>query len=222
MSILEQQKTARRERILVAARTLIEDHGYDGLTMRDLADASGVTVPTVYNLIGSKEQVLLAAVEDQTRPFVSGLEGAAGDLLDVVEAAVRQMVRRPRYYRALLRVLATSRQAAAARRHVDRALTDQIDRALRRLETRGGLEPWVDLDTLAERIHAQLDAAALEWARGTSTTSSFRAAAVFDAATTMLGLTNGVTRSRFEQAIRDSQTRARRRRPPSDRAGRAA
>ena len=60
----------RRERILEAARGLIESRGYEGLTMRDLAGASGVTVPTVYNLIGSKEEVLFAAVEEQTRHFV--------------------------------------------------------------------------------------------------------------------------------------------------------
>jgi len=42
---------ARRERILETARGLIESRGYEGLTMRDLAGSSGVTVPTVYNLV---------------------------------------------------------------------------------------------------------------------------------------------------------------------------
>ena len=50
-----QQMAERRERILEAARGLVERGGYDGLTMRSLATASGVTVPTVYNLIGGKE-----------------------------------------------------------------------------------------------------------------------------------------------------------------------
>ena len=42
-----QQMDARRERILETARGLIESRGYEGLTMRDLAGSSGVTVPTV-------------------------------------------------------------------------------------------------------------------------------------------------------------------------------
>ena len=99
MSVLDQQMAERRERIIEAARKLIEREGYEGLTMRDLAIASRVTVPTIYNLIGSKEQVLFSAVEEQTLLFVAGLERARGDLMGVVEATVRELLRRPRYYR---------------------------------------------------------------------------------------------------------------------------
>ena len=65
----------RRERILEAAREIIADKGYEALTMRDLARASCVTVPTVYNLVGSKDRVLLAAVEEQTDRFIAGIGG---------------------------------------------------------------------------------------------------------------------------------------------------
>ena len=61
MPSLEQQMAERRARILEAARGLIETRGYAALTMRDLAGASGVTVSTLYNLIGNKQAVLLAA-----------------------------------------------------------------------------------------------------------------------------------------------------------------
>jgi AcrR family transcriptional regulator len=222
MAALAEQMAERRERILESARRLMEEAGYDGLTMRDLAEAAGVTVPTIYNLIGPKEQVLLAAVEDQTRAFVAGLERAAGDLLDVVEAAVRQMVRRPRYYRSLLVVLATSPHASAARRHVEEALAGQIERAVARVEAAGALAAWVDRAVLAERLHAHLDMAALEWARGTGTAAGFRAAALFDAATTMLGMTTGAVRQRFEQAAREHQPEARTGRHAAGTRGQAA
>lgn len=212
----------RRERILEAARGLIEAHGYDGLTMRDLAEAGGVTVPTIYNLIGAKEQVLLAAVAEQTRLFVAGLERAGVDLLEVVEASVRQMVRRPRYYRSLLVVLATTEHAAPARRHVGRALLDQVVRAVAHVDDAGELVGWADRGALAERLHAHIDAAALEWARGTLTAAGFRAAALYDAATTMLGLTTGASRARFEQAARTNQQEARRAARAADAGGRAA
>ena len=52
------QMKRRRDRILDAARELISDQGYEHLTMRTLAEASGVTVPTIYNLIGNKDAVL--------------------------------------------------------------------------------------------------------------------------------------------------------------------
>jgi len=37
---------------------MLVEGGYDGLTTRGLAEAAGVTVPTIYNLIGSKDDVL--------------------------------------------------------------------------------------------------------------------------------------------------------------------
>lgn len=76
---------ARRRQILEAARGLIETRGYDALTMRNLANESRVTVPTIYNLIGNKEQVLFEAVEGQTIAFASKFEVGSSDLISVVE-----------------------------------------------------------------------------------------------------------------------------------------
>lgn len=50
----------RRERILHAARTLIAADGFEALNVRALAAAAGVTVPTLYNLIGRKEAIVVA------------------------------------------------------------------------------------------------------------------------------------------------------------------
>ncbi len=218
MSVLEQNMAARRERILEAARQVIERDGFEGLTMRSLADAGEVTVPTIYNLVGNKEQVLLAAVEEQTRGFTSALERAHGDLLEVVEATVRQLVRRPRYYRALLLVLASADQAGAAQRFAAHALGDQIERALAELDAAGELAGWVDRDALAQRLHGHIDQVAIEWARGSLTNASFRAAALFDAALTMLGVTSGASRARFERTATDHQAAAHRSRAPRGRA----
>jgi len=219
---LETRMAERRARILEAARSLIETHGYEALTMRDLARISEVTVPTIYNLIGNKESVLLAAVEDQTRPFVAGLAEQSGDLTLVIEAAVRQLVRRPRYYRSLLLALAGSENAGPAHRYVGRALAEQIDRALADLETAGQLVDWVDRRVLAERIRAHFDMASLEWARGRLSGPAFRAAAIFDAASTLLGMTTGPARTHFEALAREHQTDVRRNASPRESSGRAA
>jgi len=48
----------RRERILAEARAVIAGPGYDSLNTRSLAKAAGVTVPTLYNLIGNKEEIM--------------------------------------------------------------------------------------------------------------------------------------------------------------------
>jgi AcrR family transcriptional regulator len=223
MSILDQKMASRRERILEAARRLIESKGYEGLTMRNLALESGVTVPTLYNLVGNKEQVFLEAIEDQTRTFVSSLDRADADLIFVVETTVRHLVRRPRYYRALLLVLANSEHADSARRHIGRTIAKPIASSLADLADAGILADWID--RLAQRLQAHLDMASLEWARGSLTATSFRAAALFDLAVSMLGVTSVSHRKVYEAIILEHQGDAlrRRRRPGhSAESGRAA
>lgn len=54
----------RRERILDAARKLIAKGGIEALTTRGLASMAGVTVPTIYNLIGDRDHLIQALVSD--------------------------------------------------------------------------------------------------------------------------------------------------------------
>jgi len=54
----EQSIADRKQRILDAARNIIARDGYDALTTRGLAQAAGVTVPTLYNLVGDKAAII--------------------------------------------------------------------------------------------------------------------------------------------------------------------
>ncbi len=53
----------RRELLLEAAEALFRERGYAAATTDALAERAGVSVGTVYNLLGSKEDVYAAAVE---------------------------------------------------------------------------------------------------------------------------------------------------------------
>ena len=59
----------RRKRILDCARDVIAEDGFDALNLRSLADRAGVTVPTIYNLIGNKSALLQRLFEDSISPF---------------------------------------------------------------------------------------------------------------------------------------------------------
>ena len=52
----------RRDRILTEARSIIAERGFDAFNLRDLAERSALTVPTVYNLIGNKDEILKALI----------------------------------------------------------------------------------------------------------------------------------------------------------------
>ena len=57
------QAAQTREAIVAAATELFSTHGWAGTSMRDIADAAGVSVETVYSSQGSKIELLLAAVD---------------------------------------------------------------------------------------------------------------------------------------------------------------
>ena len=54
----EQAVSDRRERIFEAAYQIVATEGLDGLTTRGLAKLAGLTVPTLYNLVGGKDEIL--------------------------------------------------------------------------------------------------------------------------------------------------------------------
>jgi AcrR family transcriptional regulator len=67
----------RQQRILTVVREQITAAGYDGINVRDVAAASGVALKTLYNLYGSKDELMLAAVAELLSD-VQQLEHVAG------------------------------------------------------------------------------------------------------------------------------------------------
>jgi AcrR family transcriptional regulator len=213
IDFLAQQMAERRERILSAAREIIGQRGYEALTMRDLARASRVTVPTVYNLVGSKEEVLFAAIEEQTQRFEAGLGGGselppAERVIAIVEAAASEYLRMPRYYRTLLTLLFVSDSAHAMRQRVDRAISRPMGEALSALQAAGALASWIELRPLRGRLRAHLQMTSLQWAVGGVTDDGLRAAARYGAALLMSAASAGAVRSYYEEVARAAQPAA--------------
>lgn len=60
------QVRSRRARILAAARKLLASGGFERLTVKSLASEADLSVPTIYNLIGTRHDVLVHAMNDHT------------------------------------------------------------------------------------------------------------------------------------------------------------
>jgi TetR/AcrR family transcriptional repressor of uid operon len=54
----------RRQRILAQAQALIDEVGVEGFTIRDLSRRADVAPRTLYNLFGSKEDIVASAIHD--------------------------------------------------------------------------------------------------------------------------------------------------------------
>lgn len=69
----------RRARILAEARGLLARGGFDAMNLRELARLADVTVPTIYNLIGNKEEVIVALMSEALTEIESRIDTASDD-----------------------------------------------------------------------------------------------------------------------------------------------
>ncbi len=97
-------KNGERTRLLIldAAETLFSEHGLDGVSMRDISDAAGVTLALVHYHFKSKDGLYRAAIERRSLPVATlrrealrqVLERRPGppDIREVLDALARPWV----------------------------------------------------------------------------------------------------------------------------------
>ena len=78
-----------RERLLVEASELTRSGGWQTITMAKLADRVGVSRQTVYNEIGSKQQLAEAMIMRELEIFLRGVDHAFTSNPDDLVAAIR-------------------------------------------------------------------------------------------------------------------------------------
>lgn len=81
----ERQEQHRAD-IYEAAARLIAERGFHGMSMRDLATATGCGVSSLYNYFASKEELLATL---QARAFETLIQAASESLRDVVDPSAR-------------------------------------------------------------------------------------------------------------------------------------
>lgn len=209
MGLVAEQKGARRAHILSVARDLIERHGYDGVTMRHLAAAAGVSVPTLYNLCGSKDELLHEAVTtgfDATAGAVAASRTRGhGRVLQVLALGAEEIDRHPAYYRSMLDMVTRSAQAQAPMLILGQRLHSELAAALTDMRQLGQLEGWVDIPALAERLTATCVTAAFEWAAGFASPERARAITLYTSCTMLATASRGRARQVFEREARRAQ-----------------
>src|SRR5215470_14816228 len=207
MSLFEEHKAERRARILAAARELIAERGYDGLTMRDLARASRVSVPTLYNLFGGKQAILLGELESTFATVVAGIASAkTGNVVDralaTCDAGNADLLAVPRYSRELILLFLTSTEASELRRATAERFVALMADILRDGRKAGEIERWIDPLVLARRMFAHYQLAMIEWARGEIDADAFRAATRFGMCIMLRGVARGAAGRRLAAELR--------------------
>lgn len=81
----ELSKAKRKSRIVAAAREMIRESGDVAFSMKGLAERAGLSVMTLYNLVGSQQDIVLQiCIEDMVSTTIEREALQSGDALDEI------------------------------------------------------------------------------------------------------------------------------------------
>jgi AcrR family transcriptional regulator len=148
-----QEKAARREAILAAARDLVDHQQIHEVSLNAIALATGLTKPNLYRYFESREEILLTLFLEDLRGFTEEVVtrlGPLGPADDEVETAVAAVLvdayaARPRLCRFLGMIASVfehnvSVEAIEETKRISMALAQEVSSALHRLLARLTLE----------------------------------------------------------------------------------
>ncbi|MEL7454091.1 MAG: helix-turn-helix domain-containing protein [Pseudomonadota bacterium] len=196
--------------MLSTARDLIGEHGYHGVTMRALADRSGVAYKTLYDLYGSKDQLLVRAVEDQLANVSERIVAAVSStgferLMDLIEQSGAAVLDVSSLSKALQPIF-----SADPGRFSLKGLFDiNYRKAMDEIADAGDMVDWADLDFLVNQLLLESTSVRLYWTNGLIPDSNFSAMQQFAACRVLMPVTIGHTKSRVEARYRTLHTRLR-------------
>jgi AcrR family transcriptional regulator len=228
MDLVTRQREERKARILEAARRLIAECGYEAVTMRELAEQSLVSVPTLYNFFGSKTELLFAAVESYFTNLISGIPGPEVESIDpgeglsriisLAETLGRETPRHAAYARSLMVFLSSDSDTGGLHDLVTGGLTIQLEEALVEMQRKRQLVAWADPRAVGECVASQITMTTFDWARHQLSDDALPDAMLYGVGVTLLGLSRGKAATELEDLVRKHQSvaSARKRHSESD------
>ena len=139
----------RAKRIVETAVALAERDGYQAVRLRDVAATAQVALGTVYKRFASKEEILIAALEQESEKLVAkiGKKPVPGDdpidrVRFVFNALTKGLLRRPNLAKALVRSLASGDPNITERVASFHALITALVMAAIRGEAPGDFAEW--------------------------------------------------------------------------------
>ena len=76
LKVRSQRAEAKRQEIIEAAKKILQEKGYHGTSMRDIAEAVGLVKASLYQHITSKEDMVCEIMLEGVREFAANLEQA--------------------------------------------------------------------------------------------------------------------------------------------------
>lgn len=202
-------KLERQQRILAAARELMQETGDLSFSMRTLAEQAGVSLATPYNLFGSKQAILLAVLDADLADYqqrLAKLEVGGIDVLFEGNALLSAMLgREPTFYKNVLRAVIRDGPEFRVMVSGPRYLTWKG--MLRQATEAGLLADHVDPDAFAIASSQLAVGNVLEWAQGALTLEEMDARNEYGLALALLGIATARSRPHLELRMQRAERR---------------
>jgi AcrR family transcriptional regulator len=157
------QVDERRQQLIEAGRALFADHAFEELSMRQVAEAAGVSKALLYHYFPSKTELFKAAVQGQAIELRDMIEPTGGgapvrQLAEILDAYLAWIEQNARSWAKLMQTAATLPEAGDV---LEGFRAHTLERILAEL-TRGAA-PAPALRTALQGWLGYIDAAILDW-----------------------------------------------------------
>ncbi len=160
----------RRQRILRAASLELQHHGLSQLTMRSVAEASDVSLKTLYNIFGNRDLLLLrVATEGLSRlPYSAAIARSNKGiprLLAYAEGAMRMFAKEPEFSSLVVGILLRVQDKQSTVDDLITQVRGLIHRCIVEAVEMGELPEHTDTEALADMLCAHQWGLVLMWER---------------------------------------------------------
>ena len=210
MDLVTEQRLARRSMILASVRQMIVDRGYGAVTIRELAEVCRVSVPTLYNQFGGKDQLLAAAIEEHFRgaydsqDFQRAKPGLAR-LLTLIDQSAHQLLESSTYHQRLIFAFSSLGSTNEVQMRVASAFAQVIVTQLDVMQGQRQLAEWVLPAQLAGQMVAACIGTAVQWSGGSIDGQSLQASMRYAMGLVLLGTLRGSSLNRISTMVQEAQ-----------------
>jgi len=171
------KRLEQRARIVDAARRLFAEHGFEEVTMAEVAAAAGVARATVFNHFGSKHALVEAITEDVIAYYDRMLQNALADTVTPTPVLVRALFDEMgtgieedrRFYRGVFREIAKVRlglDEGGVGERAGAATVELLVKLLARGQERGELHRTHRAEDLASAFDSLVNGTITHWLYG--------------------------------------------------------
>jgi AcrR family transcriptional regulator len=199
---LTERQLRRRSNILSVARELIAEKGYAGVTMRELAEKSGVAYKSLYDLYGGKDNLLGKAIEERLRLVFEAIDRSVAStgfdrLMTMVERSAAAILEIPNLARALEPILI----ASPGKFSIEDIWQRFHRQAIMDIQRQGDLIEGTDIDFILRDLILDAGSTRFYWANGVIPDDRLADAQKYSACKTLLPVLTGPTRERAQQLV---------------------